>query len=142
MATSAIPFQDFRLVLHDSLSDGYELSQVLLAKAGCDGKLQLLTSGWERALGYSRAELNRATLGQLMWSDPRTAAAAVAAILDHVVMASVDVRLRCRDGAAKGLRLHRRYDRRERMVYIVAEETAAQTAAILPYRAERRAARR
>ena len=31
-------------------------------------------------------------------------------------------------------------DRHERMMYILAEETAAETAAVLPYRAGRRAA--
>ena len=133
---------DFKLVLNDSLSDCYELSQVLLAKAGGDGKLQLLTSGWERALGYPREEINRATLGQLMWSDGPRTAAAVVAILDDLELAPVKLRMRCRDGVAKGFRLHRRYDRRERMMYILAEETAAETAAIRPYRAERRAARR
>jgi hypothetical protein len=142
MVAAVIGPSDFKLVLHDSLSDCYELSQVLLAKAGRDGKLQLLTSGWERALGYAREELNRATLGQLMWSDGAKAAAAVVAILDDLHLAPVDVRLRCRDGVAKGFRLHRRHDRHERMMYILAEETVAETAAILPYRAERRAARR
>jgi PAS domain-containing protein len=142
MATAATRPPDFSLVLHDSLSDSYELSQVLLAKAGGDGKLQLLTSGWERTLGYPREELNRATLGQLMWSDWRTAAAAVVAILNQLDMAPVDVRMRCRDGLAKGFRLHRRYEHRERMMYIFAEETAGKTAAILPDRAERRATRR
>lgn len=133
---------DFRLVLHYSLSDSYELSQLLLAKAGVDGTLQLLTSGWERALGYPREELNRSTLLELMWSNRRHAAAAVAAILDDVDMAPVAVRMRCRNGRAKGFRLHRHYDRRERKMYIVGEETAAETAVNLPYRAERRTARR
>ena len=48
---------DFSLVFHDSLSDSYELSMVLLATADFDGTLQLLTSGWERLLGYQREEL-------------------------------------------------------------------------------------
>jgi hypothetical protein len=140
MAANCPP--DFRLVLHHSLSDSYELSQVLLAKAGFDGTLQLLTSCWERALGYPREELNRRTLLQLMWSDRRNAAAAVAAILDDLDMAPVNVRMRCKNGLAKGFRLHRHHDRHESMMYILAEETAAETAVILPYRTERRAARR
>jgi PAS domain-containing protein len=123
-ATPSCP-ADLRLILHDSLSVGYELSKVLLAKAGFDGKLQLLTSGWERVLGYGRAEFNRKTLLDLLWSDRRRAAAAVAAILDQVSMAPVDLRVRCRDGLAKCFRLHRRYDQDEQVMYIVAEETAA-----------------
>jgi hypothetical protein len=47
---------DFTLVFHDSLSDSYEMSRVLLATADFDGKLQLLTSGWERVLGYGRED--------------------------------------------------------------------------------------
>lgn len=125
MATAANCPPDFRLVLHQSLPDSYELSQVLLAKAGFDGTLQLLTSGWERTLGYPREELNRGTLLHLMWSIQRNAAAAVAAILDDLDMAPVDVRMRCRDGRAKGFRLHRHYDKREGMMYILAEETEA-----------------
>src|SRR5687767_10237242 len=104
---------DFRLVFHHSLSDSYELSKVLLATADFDGTLQLLTSGWERALGYGREELRGKTLVNLMWSDRRGAAAAVAAILDRLNIAPVDLRLRCRDGLAKCFRLHRHYDKHE-----------------------------
>ena len=50
MSTGSGCPRDFRLVFHESLSDGYELSSVLLAKAGFDGELNLLSSGWERAL--------------------------------------------------------------------------------------------
>ena len=133
---------DFRLVLHDSLSLSYELSEVLLARAGFDGTLQLLTSGWERVLGYGRQEFGGKTLRDLMWSDRRCAAGAVAAILDKTDMGPVDLRLRCRDGLGKCFRLHRHYDRYEHMMYIVAEETAAKPAAARAARAERRAALR
>lgn len=134
---------DFRLVLHDSLSDSYELSKVLLAKAGFDGTLQLLTSGWERALGYARSEFKGKTLFHLMWSSHRNAAAAVAAILDELNPSPVDLRLRCRDGRGKCLRLHRLYDKHERVMYIVAEETPAKPAGVAEaQRGERRAAAR
>jgi hypothetical protein len=123
MSTASSCPIDFRLVLHDSLSDSYEMSKVLLARAGFDGTLQLLTSGWERALGYGRQELKGKTLFQLMWSDPRNAAAAVAAILDRLNLGPVDLRVRCRDGLAKCFRLHRQYDKHEHMMYIVAEES-------------------
>jgi len=116
---------DLRLVLHQSLPDGYEMSQVLLARASGDGTLQLLASGWERLLGYRRGEFDGRTLLQLMWSNRRSTAAAVAAILDQRDMAPVEVRIRCRDGRAKSLRLHRRYEEPERLMYIVAEEIAA-----------------
>ena len=114
---------DFRLVFHESLSDSYELSSVLLATADFDGTLQLLTSGWERLLGYGRLELKGKTLLDLLWSDQRGAAAAVAAILERVAMRPVELRIRCRDGRGKRLTLHRRYDKHEQMIYIVAEET-------------------
>lgn len=126
-AASSCP-SDFRLVLHERLSVSYEISNVLLARAGFDGMLQLLTSGWERVLGYGRKEFGGKTLLHLMWSNQRSVAAAVAAILDTVSMAPVDLRLRCRDGLAKCFRLHRRYDPYEQMMYIVAEEEAAHPA--------------
>ena len=114
---------DFSLVFHDSLSEGYELSSVLLATADFDGTLQLLTSGWERLLGSGREELEGKTLADLLWRDRGSAAAGVAAILGRLDMGPVDLRVRCRDGAGKCLRLHRRYDQHEQMMYIVAEET-------------------
>jgi PAS domain S-box-containing protein len=132
---------DFRLVFHDSLSDSYEMSKVLLATADFDGTLQLLTSGWERMLGYGREELKGKTLLQLMWSDRRSAAAAVAAILDRLNLGTVDLRVRCRNGRGKCLRLNRLYDKREHLMYIVAEETAdSLTAAVVRDRKERRTA--
>jgi PAS domain-containing protein len=133
---------DFRLVLHHSHADSYELSKVLLARAGFDGALELMTSGWERALGYRRDEFNGRTLLQLMWSNRRSAEAAVAAILDELDMSPVDVRVRCKDGLAKGFRLHRHYDRAERLMYIVAEEIAAGPPALMRDGEERRFARR
>jgi hypothetical protein len=114
---------DFRLVFHHSLSDSYEFSQVLLASADFDGRLQLLTSGWERALGYRRAEFSGKMLGHLMWSDGPGVAATVAAILDKLTQQPVDVTLRCRDGLGKCFRLHRHYDPREDMMYLLAEES-------------------
>lgn len=129
---------DFRLVFHDSLADSYEMSQVLLATADFDGALQLLTSGWGRVLGYGREELEGKTLVDLMWSDRRGAAAAVAAILDRLNLRPVQLRLRCRNGRGTGLRLNRLYDQREHLVYIVAEETADNLTAVVRGPEERR----
>jgi hypothetical protein len=129
---------DFRLVLHD-LSDGYELSKVLLAKATFDGTLQLLTSGWEQVLGYGRRELNAKTLQQLIGSDWRGGDAAAEAILDTLHPGPVVVRLRCRDGLGKSFRLHRLYDRQENLIYIVAEEIAQNRTGVIAGGGERRA---
>ena len=115
---------DLKLVLHDNLSDSYELSQVLLASACFDGKLQLLTSGWERALGYGRKEFQQKTLLELMGCDVRRAAAAVKAILDVLSSAPVDLSMRSRSGRSLRFRLHRHYDRQEHVMYIVAEAVA------------------
>ncbi|HXJ50322.1 MAG TPA: PAS domain-containing protein [Burkholderiales bacterium] len=117
---------DLRLVLHDTLSDSYESSGVLLAKAGFDGTLQLLTSAWERALGYRRGEFKGKTLLDFMWSNARSAAAAAAAIMDELNMSPVGLRLRCKNGSGKSLTLHRLYDNDERTMYIVAEEPPAE----------------
>jgi PAS domain S-box-containing protein len=130
MSAASISPVNFRLVLRDSLSDSYEMSKVLLATADFDGTLQLLTSGWERVLGYGREELRGKTLVNLMWSDRRGAAAAVAAILDRL----------CRNGLAKCFRLHRHYDKHEHMMYIVADEMPENRAHVVRERAERRAA--
>jgi PAS domain-containing protein len=132
-----------RLVLHDKLSDSYESSKVLLAKASFDGTLQLLTSAWERVLGYRREEFNGKTLFDLMWSQG-SAAAATAAILDEWDMGPVGLRVRCGNGRGKGLTLHRLHDRDEHMMYIVAEEIPAERAGmrvgVISARAERRRA--
>lgn len=118
--------QDLRLVLHDRLPDCYELSRVLLAVADRDGTLQLLTSGWERSLGYGRQELKTKTLRELMGAEGAgaAAAAAVLAIVDRRSAAPVDVLLHCRGSPAKHFRLHRHYDEQEKLMYIVAEERA------------------
>lgn len=137
MNAVSIPI-DFRLVLHDALPRSYEASKVLLARAGADGTLQLLTSGWARVLGYAAGELNGKMLRQLMWSDARRAAAAVVAILDDEDTQPVELRVRCRDGAAKCFRLHRLYDSYEHIMYFLAEETSAIPGAIAGH-AERRA---
>ena len=122
MSKALDPADDLRVTLGDNLSDSYELSQVLLAAAGFDGALQLLTPAWERALGYGREELRGKTLADLMGGDPRGSAAAAAAILDIRGHAPVEVRMHHRDGRSKPFRLHRRYDGDEHMMYIVAEE--------------------
>ena len=113
---------DLRVVLHDKLPDSYELSKVLLAKADVDGTLQLLTSAWERLLGYGPEEFKGKTLLHFMWCNPRSAAAAASALLDQHDMGPVRLRLRCRDGRGMSFTLHRLYDKDERMMYVVAEE--------------------
>jgi PAS domain-containing protein len=133
---------DFRLVFQETHSDSYELTKVLLAKVGFDGELKLLTSGWERMLGFAHGELTGKTLLDLMWSNPRNAAAAVAAILHGMDSGPVDLRMRCRDGTGKGLRLHRHYERHERMIYIVAEEIPENPTPAVPGLEERRAVAR
>lgn len=137
-ATSSGP-SDFTLAFHHTLSDSYELSKVLLATADFDGTLQLLTSGWERVLGYGREELKGKTLGTLMGSDWRGAAAVTAAILDRLNMRPVGLTMRCRNGVRKCFRLHRRYDKDERMMYLVAEETPGDRRGAARDRSERRA---
>ena len=139
MNAGAVPI-DFRVVLHNTLPMSYEASDVLLARVGQNGTLQLLTSGWERVLGYASGELNGKMLRHLMWSDGRRASAAVAAILDDEDTQPVELRVRCGDGVAKCFRLHRRYDSYEHIMYLLAEETAAQPATTPPARQERRAA--
>ena len=130
---------DFRLVFHPSLSDSYELSKVLLATADFDGTLQLMTSGWERVFGYRRGELQGKTLAHLLWSDRGATAVAVAAILDKLDTRPVDLRIRCRHGRAKCLRLNRLYDKPGHSMRIVGEEIADNLPAVC-VRAERRMA--
>jgi hypothetical protein len=131
-----------RLLLHRTLPDGYEASNVLLAKAGEHGTLQLLTSAWERVLGYRRGELDGKTLYHFMWSNARSAAAAVAAILNERDMGPIVLRLCCSNGLGKSLTLHRLYDKQERMMYIVAEEKPDAGTRMLHGREERRSALR
>jgi hypothetical protein len=116
---------DFRLAVHVSPGDSSEWSKVLLARANFTGTLELLTAGWERALGYGRAEFAGKTLCQLMWSSKSAAAGAVAAILDERNADPVDLTMRCRAGEAKCFRLHRRLDDYAHNIFIVAEELPA-----------------
>jgi PAS domain-containing protein len=112
---------DFQLAVHVSPGHVYERSNALLARAHFNGTLELLTAGWERLLGYGRQEFAGKTLCQLL--EPRKpVAAAVAAILDESNPRPVDLKVRCRDGQGKYLRLHRMFDPYERTVYILAEE--------------------
>ena len=113
---------DFALAHQISPGDTYEWSNVLLAKANFDGTLEFQTAAWERLLGYGRYEFKGKTLCQLMDSDKKAAAGAVAAILDERDMAPVDVKLHCRGGKTRLLRLHRRVDAYTHSVFIVAEE--------------------
>jgi hypothetical protein len=130
---------DFTLVFHDSLSERFEMSQVLLASAEFDGTLHFLTSGWERVLGYRQGELQGSTLARLLWSDRCATAAAVAAILDKLDTRPVDLRIRCRNGRAKCLRLNRLYDKPGHHMRIVGEEIPNNLPAVC-VRAERRIA--
>jgi hypothetical protein len=123
--------RDLSLVVHHGHSEGYERSDVLLAKASAEGRLHLLTRGWERALGYLPAELNHKTLMQLTEFDARGAAAAVDAILDERDLRPLSLSLRCGNGLAKGFRLYRHYDRQMHTMYILAEETRETPAALM-----------
>ncbi len=113
---------DLKLVFDASLSDSFEMSNLLLARSPMDGTLHLITSGWERLLGYRRAEIRGKTLLDLMWGDRRSTTAAVTAILDAASLAPVVLRLRGRNGVGKRLRLHRRYDEYQHVMYMLAEE--------------------
>ena len=113
---------DFQLVVV-RCGHTYERSNVLLAKAHPTGTLELLTGAWERLLGYQGQEFAGKTLRQLMGSR-KPIAAAVAAILDDLNPAPVDLKVRRRDGEGKCLRLHRRFDPYERSMFIVAEEAS------------------
>jgi hypothetical protein len=101
----------------------YEWSNILLAKVRFSGTLELMTSAWERLLGYARHEFAGKTLRQLMGVEERIPIAAVAAILDEWNPLPVNLNVCCRSGEVKSLRLHRRFDPAERAVYILAEET-------------------
>jgi PAS domain-containing protein len=103
VAESATP-NDFRLVFHNTLHDSYENSVLMLARAGVDGTLQLLTAGWERVLGYDRAEFMGKNLNQLMWFNRGSAAAAVTAILDEEHLEPVHMRRCCRMAPARASR--------------------------------------
>jgi hypothetical protein len=51
-----------------------------------------------------------------------SAAAAIAAILDILNLAPVELKMRCGNGLCKDFRLHRHYDRDEHVMYVVADE--------------------
>jgi len=115
---------DLALEVRVTPGDTYEWSKVLLARAHSTGRLELTTSAWETLLGYGRREFTGKTLSDLMHSRKATAAA-TAAILDECTADPVKLKLRCRDGRAKRLTLHRRFDAHEHTMFIVAEEATA-----------------
>jgi PAS domain-containing protein len=115
--------EDFQLAVLASPGHVYKGSNVLLARAHFNGTLELMTAAWERLLGYGREEFEGKTLCQLIGLGTPVATTAVAAILDELNPEPVDLKVRCRDGQGKCLRLHRRFDPYERAVYILAEET-------------------
>ena len=100
----------------------YEWSNILLAKVRYSGTFELMTVAWERLLGYARHEFEGKTLRQIMGLNELVPITAIAAILDERNPGPVDLKLYCRNGKLKNLRLHRRFDRDERAVYILAEE--------------------
>jgi hypothetical protein len=132
VACVSTPPADFTLSVHVTAGDTFEWSKVLLAKAHCDGTLELLTAAWERFLGYGRHEFEGKTLRQLTGSGATAAAGLVIAILDERDMQPVDVTLRSRTGEAKGLRLYRRLDPHTGMIFILAEEAPERTQAVIP----------
>lgn len=120
MGTATSDPRDLTLVLREHFSNSHELSQVLLASASYDGRLHLLTAGWERVLGYGREELRGKSLLELTGCGR-----AVAAILDVLDLSPVELRMRCRSGLSKAFRLHRHYDEAEHTMYVVADEVGA-----------------
>jgi hypothetical protein len=118
---------DLKLAVHVTAGDTYEWSKVLLARANFNGTLELLTAAWEKVLGYGRHEFEGKTLCQLMGSSKTAAADVVVAILDERNTDPVDLTVRSRDGEAKRLRLHRRFDEYGNRVFIVAEEDPARS---------------
>jgi PAS domain S-box-containing protein len=122
MSRSAGCPADFTLAVRVVPGDTFEWSKVLLARAHFNGTFELLTSAWEKLLGYGRQEFAGKTLRQLMPPRKAAATAAIAAILDERDLAPVELSLRCRNGEGKCLTLHRRFDPDERTMFIVAEE--------------------
>lgn len=128
MLANRIGLKSRQLAVLLNPEDSYEWTSLLLARTGPDGTLELLTTAWERLLGYGRRELEGKALSDLMAADRGAAgpsARAVAAIFDERSMASVDLTLRCRGGERKSLRLHRRLHASAHTIYIVGEDTTA-----------------
>jgi PAS domain S-box-containing protein len=115
--------EDIKLTV--SVGAHYAWSEVLLARAHSEGRIDLLTAAWERVLGYDRQQLTGRTLSQLMGCGKAAAALVVAAILDPEDAAPVDVEIHCKDGRRRSLRLHRRIDDYDGRIYIVADERAS-----------------
>jgi hypothetical protein len=126
---------DLRLSVPIRPGKTYEWSNVLLAKVRYSGTFELLTSAWEKLLGYACHEFAGKTLRQLMGLKELVPIPVVAAILDEQNAEPVELKVYSRSGQIKRLRLHRRFDSDERAVYILAEETEEQGAGERPPRA-------
>src|SRR5688572_28478243 len=88
------------------MGNTYEWSNLLLAKVRFSGTFELMTSAWERLLGYAGHEFAGKTLRQIMGLGERIPVTAIAAILDERNPAPVDLKLFSRNGQLKSLRLH------------------------------------
>lgn len=99
----------------------YEQSTVLLARAHLSGTMELLTSAWGKLLGYSGQDFAGKTFREFLRAGRPVDA--VAALLDERSPEPLELKVCCRKGHIKNLRLHRRFDPQDGMVYFVAEET-------------------
>jgi hypothetical protein len=118
-ATPSRP-DDLRLSVPVAQGRACESSRVLLAQAHLCGTLELLTSAWEKLLGYGGEELAEKMLSHFLRTNRSTAT--VAAILDEQTPDPLELTVCCRAGRIKNLRLYRRFDPQIAVVYIVAEE--------------------
>lgn len=98
-------------------------SDVMMARINPAGIFELLSAGaWARALGYRPEELSGKTLRQLIAVDSPNTGSVVAALLDPIGNAPLDVALRCKDQRRKCFRFHRRFDPRGQSFFVVADE--------------------
>jgi PAS domain-containing protein len=94
----------------------FRASDVCIACLHADGRLELLTGGWEALLGYPAEELNGLPVESVL--EERSM---LDRLLDRAVPDPVFINVRLKSGARRTLGVHRRFDPYEPSLYLACE---------------------
>jgi PAS domain-containing protein len=94
---------------------------VLLARIHADGRFELLSAAWEKALGFDCAELNGRSLFALLSIDEGSARALLRRVTDPAEPEPLVFDVRCKGGEILRMRWNRRFDQYADAVYVAGQ---------------------
>lgn len=83
---------------------------VCLARLNCDGRLELLSRGWEQLLGFHHDELDGMPFAALVGAEDEAFGELVHRLADPDVPDPVPLALRRKDGGSEAVQFYRRFD--------------------------------